>query len=80
MCRPTPSRRQESSAPVTSVSPGRQRGDGLGVPAAGVVVGERDDVQTGGGGVAHQLGRGVRAVGSGGVGVQIDAHDAYSRL
>lgn len=53
---------------------GRQCGDGLRVPAARVVVGERDDVQTGGGRVADQLGRGVRAVGSGGVGVQIDAH------
>ena len=53
-----------------------QRGDRLGVAAGGVVVGERDDVQAGGGGVAHQLGGGVRTVGGGGVGVQVDAHDA----
>ena len=55
-----------------------QRGDRLGVAADGVVVGERDDVQPGRGGVAHQLGGGVRAVRRGGVGVQVDAHDADS--
>jgi hypothetical protein len=59
--------------------PLRQRGDRLGVATAGVVIGQGDDVQTGRGGVAHQLGRAVRTVGSGGVGVQIDAHDADSR-
>ena len=79
MCMLTPSRRQESSAPVTSVSPAGSAAIGLGVPAGRVVVGQRDDVQTGGGSVAHQLGRGVRTVGRGGVGVQIDAHDADSR-
>ncbi|CAM5591832.1 hypothetical protein STENM36S_08447 [Streptomyces tendae] len=56
-----------------------QRGDGLGMSAGGVVVRQRDDVETGRRGLAHQLGRGVRAVGRGGVGVQIDAHDADSK-
>lgn len=53
-------------------------GGRLGVTAHGVVVGERDDVQARGGGVRHQLRGGVRAVRGGGVGVQVDAHDAYS--
>lgn len=56
--------------------PRGQRGHRLRVSAGGVVVGQRDDVETGRGGIAHQLGRGVRTVGSGGVGVQIDAHYA----
>ena len=56
-----------------------ERGDRLGVAADGVVVGERDDVEPCRGGVPHQLGGGVRAVRRGGVGVQVDAHDAYSR-
>lgn len=59
--------------------PPRQRGDGLGVSPGGVVIGQRDDVQTGGTRVADQLGRGVRTVGGRGVAVQIDAHDAGSR-
>jgi hypothetical protein len=54
--------------------PGGQRGAGLRVAPGGVVVGQRDHVESGRGGVAHQVGRGVRAVGGGGVGVQIDAH------
>ncbi|GHG44388.1 hypothetical protein GCM10018791_73310 [Streptomyces zaomyceticus] len=40
------------------------------------MVGQRDDVEPGGGRVADELGRGVRTVGGRGVGVQIDAHDA----
>lgn len=60
--------------------PPGQRRPRLGVPADGVVVGQRDDVQAGGRGIAHQLGGGVRTVGGRGVGVQIDTHDADSRL
>lgn len=52
-----------------------QRVDGLLVAADGVVVGERDDVQARGGGARDQLGRGVRTVRRGGVGVQVDTHD-----
>lgn len=55
-----------------------QGGSGFRVTADRVVIGQGDDVQARRGGVGHQLGGGVRAVGSGGVGVQIDAHDAYS--
>jgi len=54
--------------------PGGQGGKRLAVSTGRVVIGERDDVQPGSGGVAHQLGGGVRTVGGGGVGVQIDAH------
>lgn len=57
----------------------RQGGEGLGVAAGGVVVGERDDVQSGGGRVADECGGGVRAVGGGGVGVQVDAHEVLLR-
>ncbi|MEY9814225.1 hypothetical protein RKD21_004482 [Streptomyces albogriseolus] len=53
-----------------------QRRERIGVAARGVVVGEGHDVESGRGGLADQLGRGVRAVGRGGVGVQVDAHDA----
>lgn len=60
--------------------PRGQRGTRLGMPADGVVVGERDDVQPRGRGTSHQLGGGVRTVRRRGVGVQIDAHDADSRL
>ncbi len=59
--------------------PRRERvecGDRLGVAAGRVVVGERHDVESGRRGVTHQLGRGVRAVRSCGVGVQVDQHDA----
>ena len=56
--------------------PGGQCGDRLGVAAGGVVVGQRDDVETGGGGVPHQFGGGVRTVRCPGVGVQVDAHNA----
>ncbi|GGO85865.1 hypothetical protein GCM10012280_20640 [Wenjunlia tyrosinilytica] len=75
--------------PAGQLGPGDQRqrcvqlGErlgGLGVPADGVVVGEGDDVETGTGGVADEFGRGVGAVRSGGVGVQVDAHGAGSRL
>lgn len=53
-----------------------ERGDRLGMAAGGVVVGERDDVESGRCGIAYQLGRSVRAVRCRGVGVQINAHDA----
>jgi hypothetical protein len=56
-----------------------QRGHGRGVPTGRVVIGEGDDVQPGSGGVPHQLGGRVGPVGSRGVAVQIDAHDADSR-
>lgn len=73
---PTPSTRQESLGAGDEGEPFGQRVDGLLVTADGVVVGERDDVQARGGGARHQLGGGVRTVRSGGVGVQVDAHDA----
>ena len=79
MCMDTPSIRQDSSAPVTSVSPAGSAAIASRVPTGGVVIGQRDDVQPGRGGVPHQLGGRVRTVGGRGVAVQIDAHDADSR-
>lgn len=55
-----------------------ERGNRLGMASGGVVVGEGDDIEARGGGVPHQLRGAVRAVRGGGVGVQVDAHDAYS--
>ena len=52
----------------------RQRRQRLRVPGDRVVVGQRDDVQARGRGLAHHVGRRVRAVRDAAVGMKIDAH------
>ena len=80
MCRPMPSTTAGELGARDEREPCGEGGDGLRVASHRVVVGQRDDVEAGGRRVGHQLGGGVRAVRSGGVGVQIDAHDTNSRL